>query len=67
MLIPNLKFLVLPLIALAVIAALSSAETGATPRMEARSVVTPAKPDCARADWASHCMVATGAPTVVVR
>jgi hypothetical protein len=66
MLIPNLKFLVLPLIALAVIAALPSADTGATPR-EARTVVTPAKPDCARADGAPHCMVATNELTVLVR
>jgi hypothetical protein len=64
--IPNPKFLVLPLIALAVIAALPSAKTGAKPQ-EDRSVVIPAKPDCARADRASHCMVATGTPTVVVR
>jgi hypothetical protein len=66
MLIPNLKFLVLPLIALAVIAALPSAQTDATPQ-EARTVVSPAKIDCARVNGASHCMLATGTPTVVVR
>jgi hypothetical protein len=66
MLIPTPKFLVLPLIALAVIAALPSADTGATPR-EVHTVVTPAKPDCARADAASHCMVASSTATVVVR
>jgi hypothetical protein len=66
MLIPNPKFLVLPLIALAVIAALPPADSGATAR-EVRAVVTPAKPDCARTDRPSHCMVATSIPTVVVR
>jgi len=66
MLIPTPKFLVLPLIALAVIAALPSAETSPTAR-ETQTVVVPAKPDCARADGAPHCMLATNALTVVVR
>jgi hypothetical protein len=66
MLIPTPKFLVLPLIALAVIAALPSRGTGAS-SADARAVVIPAKPDCARTDGAPHCMFATNALAVAVR
>jgi hypothetical protein len=66
MLIPTPKFLVLPLIALAVIAALPSRDSGAEPR-EAHATVVRAKPDCARTDEAPQCKVATNTLGVVVR
>jgi hypothetical protein len=66
MLIPTPKFLVLPLIAFAVIAALPSRDTGAEPH-EARATVVRAMPDCLRADGAPQCKVATNTLGAVVR
>lgn len=68
MLIPNVKFLALPLVALAVIASLPSAGTGKS-HAEARSAIVPAKSavGCAESPRLTRCTVAMQLPTAVVR
>jgi hypothetical protein len=68
MLIPNAKFLVLPLVALAVIASLPSAGPRES-AVETRATVVRAKPvtACEPTRVASHCAVAMQLSATVVR
>jgi hypothetical protein len=66
MLIPNTKFLALPLVALAVIVALPKPRAEA-PRPAARDVVVAAKTmaDCLKAHAPAHCLVAADQSSVI--
>jgi hypothetical protein len=68
MLIPNLKFLVLPLVALAVIAGLPSQGTGKS-QVGAHTTVAPAAPatGCDSSRRPSNCTVAMQPSVTVVR
>jgi hypothetical protein len=67
MLIPNAKFLVLPLVAVAIIAALPSSGAGSA-QIEARAaVVAAATTDCGQRIGLSHCLVTAKLQDTVAR